>query len=171
MHEIQMIPGNVAALSEPTIPRFVPRRLVEAEITRSLAMIRKDLSAHRGEFSPMLLKTCQHCEIALIQHRTAVPLDVAAACTLLLCGSSVLRHGGIGKEKRQGAADKDKVFHGDLCAMLAPSTARTLGQGPQAIEISRDGEIPQTITRLIRPSSKHSLARRSRAMGSIRCQF
>jgi len=114
MHEIQMIPGNVAALSEPTIPRFVPRRLVEAEITRSLAMIRKDLSAHRGEFSPMLLKTCQHCEIALIQHRTAVPLDIAGARALLLLGSTVLRHGGAGRDKRQSDDDEDKLFQGNL---------------------------------------------------------
>ena len=67
--------------------------------------VRSDLSwsasSHRGEFSPMLLKTCQHCEIALIQHRTAVPLDIAGARALLLLGSTVLRHGGAGRDKQQ----------------------------------------------------------------------
>ena len=93
MHEIQMILGNVAALSEPTIPGFVPRRLAEAEYARSLAVIRQDLSAHRGEFCPMLLKAGQHRKIALIQHRTAVPLDIAGARALLLLGSTVLSYG------------------------------------------------------------------------------
>jgi hypothetical protein len=48
---------------------------------------------------PVLLKACQHREIALIQYLAAVPLDVAGACMLLLFGSSVLRHGGTGKKK------------------------------------------------------------------------
>jgi hypothetical protein len=58
----------------------------------------------------VLLQAGEHREIALIQYRTAVSLDVAGACTLLSFGSTVLRHGGTGKEKRQGTDDKDMVF-------------------------------------------------------------
>jgi hypothetical protein len=101
-------------------------------MVRSLTMIRKDLSARHGERLPVLLKAGQHREIALIQYRTAVPLDVASACTLLLFGSPVLRHGGTGEEKRQGADDKDIVLHENLCAMLTlfngwTARARTAG--------------------------------------------
>ena len=81
-------------------------------------MIREDLSARHGELLPVLLKAGQHCEIALIQYRTAVSLDVAGASTLLLFSSTVLRHGDTGKEKGQGADDKDIVVHGSLCAMV-----------------------------------------------------
>jgi hypothetical protein len=106
---------------------------------RLLTMIREDLSARHGELLSVLLKAGQHRKIALIQYGTAVPLDVAGACTLLLFGSSVLRHGGAGEEKRQGAKDKDVVFHGNLCAMMSLLTAGPLGQGPPGIEISRVG--------------------------------
>jgi hypothetical protein len=82
----------------------------------SLAMIRKNLSTRRGELFPMLLKAGQHSEIALIQHPTTVPLDIARASSLLLFGSTVLRHGGTGKEKRKRAGDKDIFVHGDLFA-------------------------------------------------------
>jgi hypothetical protein len=109
-------------------------------MVRSLTMIREDLSARHGELLPVLLKAGQHCEIALIRYRTAVPLDVAGACTLLLIRSSVLPHRGTGEEKRQGADDKDIVFHENLCAMMTLFTAGPLGQGPRGIEISRDGE-------------------------------
>jgi hypothetical protein len=40
----------------------------------------------------MLLEAGQHSEIALIQHRTAIYLDVAGASALLLFGSTVMRH-------------------------------------------------------------------------------
>jgi hypothetical protein len=63
----------------------------------------------------VLLQAGQHREIALIKYRAAVPLHVAGACTLLLFGSSMLRHG-------------DAVM------------ARSLGQRPRGIELSR-GEI------------------------------
>jgi hypothetical protein len=44
----------------------------------------------------MLLEAGQHSEIALIQYRTAVPLDVAGACALLFsvplcCAMAVLQ--------------------------------------------------------------------------------
>lgn len=64
----------------------------------------------------MLLEAGQHSEIALIQYRTAVPLNVAGASALLLFGSAVLRQGGTGKEKRHSANDED-IVHGYLCAM------------------------------------------------------
>ena len=48
----------------------------------------------------MFLEAGQHGEIALIRYRTTVPLDVTGASALLLFGSTVLRHGGTGKEKR-----------------------------------------------------------------------
>jgi hypothetical protein len=111
-------------------------------MVRSLTMIREDLSARHGELLPVLLKAGQHCEIALIRYRTAVPLDVAGACTLLLIRSSVLPHRGTGEEKRQGADDKDIVFHENLCAiMLTLLTTGPPGQGSRGTEISRDGEI------------------------------
>ena len=65
----------------------------------------------------MLLEAGQHSEIALIQYRTAVPLNVAGASALLLFGSAVLRQGGTRKEKRHSADDEDIVVHGYLCAM------------------------------------------------------
>jgi hypothetical protein len=80
---------------------------------------------------PVLLKAGQHREIALTQYRTAVSLDVAGACALLLISSTVLRHGGTGKEKRQGTGDKDMLFHGYLCAILTLFAAGPLGQGPR----------------------------------------
>ena len=94
MHEIRIILGNVAAQSEPTIPEFVPRHPAEAEITRSLAVIRKDLSAHRGELSPMLLKTRQHRIIALIQHRTQYlwTLPAHARCPVQIHCAALSRH-------------------------------------------------------------------------------
>ena len=79
----------------------------------------------------MLLKAGQHGEIALIQHRAAVPLDVSGACTLLLFGSAVLRYGAPAEEKRQRADDKDVTFHGNLRAMMTLLTAGPLGQGPR----------------------------------------
>jgi hypothetical protein len=75
-------------------------------IVRSLAAIGEDLSAKHGELFQILLKAGEHSDVALLQYRTAVPLDVAGACTLLLFGSTVLRHGG--------ADNKDIVVHGDL---------------------------------------------------------
>jgi hypothetical protein len=62
----------------------------------------------------MLLKAGQHCEIALIQHRPAVPPDIAGASALLLFGSAVLCDGSTGKENK--ASDKDILFHGILFA-------------------------------------------------------
>lgn len=110
MHEIRIIPGNVAAPSEPVVTRIVPGPRVP--IVRSLTMIRKDPSTGRDELFPVLLKARQHREIALIQYRTTVSLDVAGARTLLLLGSTMLGHGGAGKEKREGADAKDVVVHG-----------------------------------------------------------
>jgi hypothetical protein len=82
--------GNVAVQSEPPIPGFVPshrpRRL------RSLTVIRQNPFAGSGEPVPMLLKAGQHCEIALIEHWAAVPMDIARAGTPLLWGANVLRH-------------------------------------------------------------------------------
>ena len=62
----------------------------------------------------MLLEAGQHREIALIQYRTAVLLDVAGASALLLFGSPVLRHGGAAEENRQSADDEDIRVHGNL---------------------------------------------------------
>ena len=59
---------------------------------RSLTVVRKNLFAGSGELVPMLLKTGQHCEIALIEHRAAVPMDIARAGSPLLLGANVLRH-------------------------------------------------------------------------------
>jgi hypothetical protein len=95
-------------------------------------LIREDFPARRGELFPVLLEAGQHREIALIQYRAAVPLNVAGASALLLLGSAVLRQGGTGKEKRQGADDKDIAVHGNLSAMdgavnggVAVGTSRT----------------------------------------------
>lgn len=106
MHEIRTILGNVAAQSEPAIVEFVP-----ATRSRSLTVIGENLSASRGELFPMLLQTGQYREIALVQHRTAVPLYINRARALLLFGSTVLRHGGAGQEKRRKASGKEKRFH------------------------------------------------------------
>jgi hypothetical protein len=40
----------------------------------------------------MLLKASQHCEIALIEHRAAVPMDIAPAGSPFLLSATVLRH-------------------------------------------------------------------------------
>ena len=132
VHEIRIILGNVAALGEPTMPTFVPRHLCRTRDYRSLTVIRKDLSAHRGELSPMLLKTRQHRKIALIQHRTAVPLDTAGARALLLLRSTVLRRRVTAREKRQSAGDEYKLFHENLLMQrrAAASSLRTAPQAP-----------------------------------------
>jgi hypothetical protein len=49
-----------------------------------LTVIVKNFSTRRGELFPVLLEAGQHSEIALIQYRTAVPLNVAGASALLL---------------------------------------------------------------------------------------
>jgi len=54
-------------------------------------MTRKDFSTRRRELLTVLLQAGQYSEIALIQYRPAVSLDVAGANTLLLFGSTVLR--------------------------------------------------------------------------------
>jgi hypothetical protein len=77
-------------------------------------MIREDLSARRAKLFPMLLKAGQHSEIALIQYRTAVSLNVAGASALLPFGSAVLCQGGAGKEQRQNADNGNMDIHGNL---------------------------------------------------------
>ena len=94
VHEIRMILGSVAALCELAITGIVPHRLLVRAIVRSLAVVREDFSARRGQFFPMFLQAGQHCKIALIKYRTAIPVDIAGAGALLLFGSTVLRQGG-----------------------------------------------------------------------------
>jgi hypothetical protein len=77
-------------------------------------MIHKDLSTGRGKCLPMLLKARQHSKIALIEHRTAVPMNIVSASLSLLFGSTVLRDRCTGQEKRQGADEKDIRVHGNL---------------------------------------------------------
>ena len=96
-------PGSFRAVA---VPRF----------RRSLAVIGKDLFTSRRELFPMLLKAGEHSEIALIQYRTAVPLDVAGASALLLFSSTVLRLGCTAEEKRQSADDGDILVHGNCFA-------------------------------------------------------
>jgi hypothetical protein len=83
----------------------------------------------------VLLKTPQHREIALI---TTVSLKLPAHTRCSLLGSTMLRHGGAGKEKREGADAKDVVVHGTLRHDGAvdgrTDRARTAG-----IEKSREG--------------------------------
>lgn len=110
-------------------PRSFLGIFAEPEITRSLTVIRKDLSAHRGELSPMLLKTRQHRKIALIQHQTAVPLNTAGARALLLLRSTVLRRRTTAREKRQSARDEYKLCHENL---LMQRRAAASGLQPQA---------------------------------------
>ena len=62
-------------------------------------MVGEDFPTRCREFFPMLLQTGQHCEIALINYRTAISLDIADAGAVRLFGSTVLRQGGIGKEE------------------------------------------------------------------------
>jgi hypothetical protein len=95
-----MILGNVAALSEPTMSGIVPRQRVGSRDCPITDQVSEDFSARRGKLFPVLLQAGQHSEVALIQYRAAVSLDVAGASTLLLLGSGVFRHGGIGNEKR-----------------------------------------------------------------------
>jgi hypothetical protein len=104
---------------------------LDPEIGWSLAVIRKNPFTRRGELFPMSLKAGQHSEIALIQHRTAVPLGIAGASALLLFGSAVLCQGGTGKEKRESADDEHIFIHKNLfCATKGRvSTGRDLRQG------------------------------------------
>jgi hypothetical protein len=67
VHEIRMIQGNVAALSEPAMTGIVPPRVVP--IVRSLPMSGEGLSARHGELFRMLLKAGEHSEVALLQYR------------------------------------------------------------------------------------------------------
>ena len=59
----------------------------------------------------MLLKTAQHREIALIEHRAAIPLDIPRASALLLFVTTVLRDGATGSEKRQTGGEKGIFGH------------------------------------------------------------
>jgi hypothetical protein len=70
VHEIRMIQGNVAALSEPAMTGIVPPRVVP--IVRSLPMSGEGLSARHGELFRMLLKAGEHSEVALLQYRAAI---------------------------------------------------------------------------------------------------
>jgi hypothetical protein len=85
--------------------------MLDPEIGRSLAMIRKNLFAGRREFLPVLLEAAQHGEIALVEHRTAVPMNIAGASSVLLFGSTMLRDRSIGQDKRQGADENDIPVH------------------------------------------------------------
>lgn len=60
----------------------------------------------------MLLESRQYGEIALVQCRTAVPLDITRPSALLLVGSALLCQGGTRKKNRHSAGDKDIVIHG-----------------------------------------------------------
>ena len=68
----------------------------------------------------MLLKAGQHGEIALIQHRAAVPLGISRASALLQFGTAILilRHGSTEKKKRQRAGDKEIFDHWNLYSGL-----------------------------------------------------
>jgi hypothetical protein len=79
-------------------------------------MVRENLFARHGEFFAILLKAGQNGEVALIQYRTEVPLDVAGAGALLRFGSTVLRHGRTGRNKRKDPDDEEISVHGSLCA-------------------------------------------------------
>ena len=104
----------MAAEQDRRYPGSFHSGLLDPGIGRSLAVVGKNLSAIRGEFFPMLLQAGQYGEVALIQHRAAVPPDVAGASALLLFGSTVLGHGGTGKAKRQSADDKEILVHSNL---------------------------------------------------------
>jgi hypothetical protein len=117
VHEIRTIQGDVAALGELAIPKFVPRRPASGS-ARSLTVVSKYLSAGGGELFPMLLKAAQHGEITLIQHRAAVPLGISRTSALLQIGTAVLRHGSTEKKKRQRAGDKEILDHWNLYSGL-----------------------------------------------------
>ena len=62
----------------------------------------------------MLLQARQHGEIALIEHRTAVRVNIVGASLPLLFSPTVLRERSTRKEKRQGTDEKDMRFHRNL---------------------------------------------------------
>jgi hypothetical protein len=81
-----------------------------------LTVVGQNFPAGRGEPLPMLLKASQHREIALIEYRTAVPLDIAGARALLLFGTTVLRDGCARNENYQKGSGKGISRHKDLSA-------------------------------------------------------
>ena len=104
----------------------------------------------------MLLEGGEHSEIALIQYRTAEPLDVASASALLLFDSTVLPM--VAPERKTVRRSVHSSSGKPICAGVGAVTARggrKYRTGMSSVQI---------ITRLIRPSSKHSRARRSRAI-------
>ena len=98
----------------------------------------------------MLLEGGQHSEIALIQYRTAEPLDVASASALLLFGSTVLPMAA--RERKTVRRSVHSSSGKPICAGVGAVTARG----------GRRYRTGMSINRLIRPSSKYSRARRSR---------
>ncbi len=81
-------------------------------------MVSQNLPAGGGELFAMLLKTAQHREIALIEHRAAIPLDIARASALLLFVATVLRNGATGSEKRQTGGEKGIFGHWYLSTLF-----------------------------------------------------
>jgi hypothetical protein len=80
-----------------------------------------------------VLKTGQHGEIALIEHRAAVGLDIARASTLLLIGATVLGNGGTRSKKRQSGGEKKIFGHRRLSEWQ-----QWFGAGRLALRPSRD---------------------------------
>jgi hypothetical protein len=102
VHEIRMILGNVAALCEPAITGIVPHRL-PVPANSDHWPIRDNISTS-GD--PMLLS----------ETSTAKSRSVPERCrrNALLLFDPLCCEGGVGKEKRQIADDKDIVIHGSL---------------------------------------------------------
>ena len=106
----------------------------------------------------MLLEASQHQRYLLTGRQNF--LDVASASTLLLFGSTVLPHSRTGMQSVD-AGDQWETFLRGGRRCYSTTRGRYL-TGICSVQI---------ITRLIPPSSKHSRARRSRAICSIRFQF
>jgi hypothetical protein len=66
-------------------------------------MVGQNLPARSGELLAMLLNAAQHSEIALIEHRAAVPLGIARASALLLFGAIQMVRRRKGRRASQAA--------------------------------------------------------------------
>src|SRR5437764_14502212 len=72
-------------------PRGPARRLPDSAWSLLRTVLLEHLVTSHAQFGTMLLKAGQNGEIALIDHRTAVALDIASTGRLLLRGAAALR--------------------------------------------------------------------------------
>lgn len=107
---------------------------VSCQALRSLTVVGQYLFASSAQLSSMLLKTSQNSEVSIVQHRPAVPLDIAGTSALFLLSTAMLRKSGVRTEERQKSGSPYVFRHGDLRGKME---SRRPGPSPKAEENQR----------------------------------